>query len=340
MATMDIFGADAFSLVELTEAINRQPYLPSFLGSLNLFTVRPVRTETVAIEHIEGTLQLVQTSPRGAPLQPRANELRNVRDVRTVRIAQFDKLQASEIQGLRAFGTEDQFATVMSEWARRTAALRDNIALTWENMRLGAIQGVVTDADGSIIVNWFDLFGVAQPAEIDFNLDAGSPTPGELRNRCTAVIRAMQRAAQGAWTPTTQVYGLCGDDFWDALTAHSEVRATYLNHAAAAELREPTAWEMFRFGGISFVNYRGTDDNSTVAVPPTKCKFFPVGASGMFAVAFSPGESFDIVNTLGRPLYNVAIVDRERNAWVQSELYSYPLFMCLRPQVLQSARLT
>jgi hypothetical protein len=340
MATMDVFGTDAFSLVELTNAITHQEYLPGFLGSLNLFAVQPVRTTTVAIESVANTLRLVQTTPRGAPPDVRTNEMREIRDVRTVRIAQSDTLQASEIQGLRAFGSEDQLAMVQAEWARRTSALRDNIALTWENMRLGAIQGVVTDADGSELVDWYDLFGVAKPAEIDFDLDNANPAAGALRKACTGVIRAMQRAAGGAWTPNTMAYGLCGDDFWDALIAHEEVRQTYLNYAAAAELRNPTAWEMFRFGGIMFVNYRGTDDNSTVAVPSAKCKFFPVGASDMFAVAFSPGESFEVVNTLGRPLYNIAVTDRDRNAWVRSELYSYPLFICLRPKVLQSARMT
>ena len=36
MATMDVFSGSAFSLLELTGAINKVPYQPGFLGSLDL----------------------------------------------------------------------------------------------------------------------------------------------------------------------------------------------------------------------------------------------------------------------------------------------------------------
>ena len=53
-------------------------------------------------------------------------------------------------------------------------------------------------------------------------------------------IRQMARAANGAWVQgRTQVHALCGDTFWDQLIAHSEVRQTYLNWTAAADLRGP-----------------------------------------------------------------------------------------------------
>src|SRR5690606_36590585 len=100
------------------------------------------------------------------------------------------------------------------------------------------------------------------------------------------------------------------------------------------------AWEQFTYGGITWVNYRGTDDNSTVAVGTDKAKFFPVGAPGVFQVYYSPGESFDFVNTPGLPIYAMQIPDRDRNAWVRTEVYSYPLFVCTRPKMLQSAKRT
>jgi hypothetical protein len=53
----------------------------------------------------------------------------------------------------------------------------------------------------------------------------------------------------------------------------------------------------FTYGNIMFVNYRGTDDNSTVAIGTDKCKFFPVNAPGAFMCAYSPAEFFPFVNT-------------------------------------------
>jgi hypothetical protein len=43
-----------------------------------------------------------------------------------------------------------------------------------ENMRLGAVQGLLADADGTTIYNWATEFGQTIPAEVDFDLDAAS----------------------------------------------------------------------------------------------------------------------------------------------------------------------
>lgn len=109
---------------------------------------------------------------------------------------------------------------------------------------------------------------------------------------------------------------------------------TYLNWQAAAELRTAEAFEAFKFGGVRWINYRGTDDNSTVAVPPTKARFFLRGVRGLFQVAYSPGEMMSVVNTIGRPMYSMIVPDRDRDMFVNVEMYSYPLFMCTRPETL------
>ncbi|MCK7579303.1 MAG: major capsid protein [Chromatiales bacterium] len=345
MPTMDIFNADPFSAFELTGAIEKIPHKPQLLGTLNLFAPRPVRTETVAVEERNGTLALIQTSQRGAPLEEGTGDKRKIRDFRTVRIAKGDTIQASEIQNIRAFGRESELMQVMDEVMRRLAGptgLISQIELTWENMRLGAIQGIVTDADGSTIIDWYSAMSVTQADEIDFDLDNASPAPGAVRKKCNQVIRQMMVAAAGVWIPgQTSVMALCGDNFWDDLTAHKEVRETYLNTQQAADLREINQpYETFRYGGITWMNYRGTDDGSTVAVHTDKAKFFPVGAPGAFEVAHSPLESIGFVNTPGKPLYSMIVRDLQRDMWVRPEVYSYPLFICTRPAMLQRAKRT
>lgn len=344
MTTLDIFNQDAFTAIELTAAVNKTPFLPSRLGQLNLFTPQPVRTKTVWVEEREGVLSLIQTSPRGAPLDQRATEQRKGRDFRTLRIAKGDRLMADEIQDIRAFGTDSEEVQVMDEVSRRLngpTGLRRDIELTHENMRLGAVQGVVTDADDTTLFNWFTEFSITQATEIDFDLDAASPASGVVRKKCNQVVRQMMRAAAGAWVSgQTIVYALCGDAFWDDLTAHSEVRTTYLNTQQAAELREGLAYESFRYGGITWENYRGTDDGSTVAISTNEAKFFPVNAPGVFITAFSPAETFDFVNTPGLPIYSMIIPDLQRNTFVDIEAYSYPLPICTRPAMLQRAKRT
>lgn len=343
MATMDIFKGDAFTLVEMSDALNKVPYKPSFLGSLGIFEPKPIRTETVAIEKKENTLALVEASKRGDPLKQQAGIKRDIRDFRTVRLAKGDTLQASEIAGVRAFGSESEMQSMQSEVMERMIRLRDDIELTHENHRLGAIQGTVLDADGATVIrNWFTEWAISQAAEIDFDLDNAAPAEGAVKKLCNGVVRAMARAGKGAFGPGTEIIGLCGDNFYDDLTTHKEIRDTYKNQVAATELRGPYAdvFDSFRYGGITWINYRGTDDGTTVTIPTDKVKFFPKGARGVFKHVMSPGESFDIVNTPGKPFYAITVPDRDRNMHVDLEVYSYPLYVCTRPEMLLRGKRT
>lgn len=337
MASMDIFKSDAFSTQSLLAAIEQMDFKPQFIGSLNLFEPRPQRTRAVMVESRDDTLSLIQTSPIGAPLEQRGADKRSLRTFNTVRIAKGSRIMADEIQNIRAFGSESELHQVQVEVARRMAQLQNDVDLTWEYHRLGAIQGILLDADGSTIVNYYTAFDVAQPAEVA--LDIANTAVGDLRPKIEAITRAIIRAAKGAFTTGSSIYALCGDNFWDDLVNHDEVRQTYLNHEAAAALREPTAFSVFRYAGVTWVNYRGTDDNSTVAIGTDKAKFFPVGAPGVFQVAWAPAEFMDVVNTAGVPLRPLTIVDPSgRNAFTDVEVYSYPLYLCTRPLTLRSAK--
>lgn len=343
MATLDIFKQNAFGLVSLSQEIDKVPYTPQRLGSLGIFTPNPIRTETVAIESREGVLSLIKTSQRGEPIKARSTEKREMRNFNTTRIVKSDHITASELAFVRAFGSESEFMQVQSEIMRRLAGptgIMNDVELTFENMRLGAIQGIVKDADGSTLMDWFSAFGISAATEIDFDLDNASPASGAVRKLCNQVVRAMMKAAKGAWTPQTRAYALCGDAFWDDLTAHPEVRETYLNTQTAADLRLGNTYETFNYGGITFENYRGTDDGTTVSIGTDKVKFFPVNAPGAFLEVYSPGESFEHVGQLGQKMYSMIVPDDERNMYADIEVYSYPLHVCTRPAMLQSGRRT
>lgn len=339
MAGMDIFADNAFGLVEMSAAIEEIEYRPEWLGTLPMWTRKAIRTETVAIEKRGDTLKLVPTTPRGAPLPQNTPKGRDIRPFRTSRIAKGDRITASEIANIRQFGTESEFVQVQAEVADRMTDIRTDMELTHEHMRLGAIQGIVLDADGSVIYNWFTEWQIAQPAVQTFNF--ATLINGTLRTKLTQVIRAMTKAGKGLITAQTQFYAMAGDDFYDALIASPEVRATYLGWSAAADLRGAgLPYEEFPFGGFNWVNYRGTDDGSTVAIASNEVKFFPVNAPGLFLRVQGPGEFFDTINQPGQDYFAMTIPDKDRNAFVDVELYSYPLYAVTRPQVLQRGRLS
>lgn len=340
MAEMDVFKGDAFSMLSLLGAIENVDYKPQFLGSLSLFADKPQRTRVVAVESRDSTLSLIQTSEIGAPLAQRSNDKRKFRNFNTSRLAKQRKIMADEIQGIRAFGSESELQAVQDVVARKLELLVNDMELTWENHRLGAIQGIVLDADGSELVNYFDEFDVSQPSAVPFPFV--TLAAGELRPLIEgSITRPIIRAGKGAFLPSSQIYALVGDDFWDAFVNHAEVRATYLNQAAAAALREPTAFSSFNYAGVIWVNYRGTDDGSTVAIATDEAKFFPVNAPGIFQVAWAPAEFMPTANQPGVPILPMTVPDPSgRQAFVDVEVYSYPLFLCTRPLTLRRAVLT
>ncbi|WP_264784393.1 major capsid protein [Gluconacetobacter azotocaptans] len=328
--------------MELTSYVDKVPFNPTGIGDLVLFEDLPIRTSFLMVEERDQKLVVIPTSPRGAPATERDTEKRKARFFQVPRLAHGDTIYATELQNVRAFGTQTELMQVQDEVSRRLAGptgLTANMEYTWELHRLGAIQGKLLDADGSVLYDWAQEFEIERPEEIGFALDAADPTLGSLRIQCNKIVRAMMRAAQGAWLPSTRVMAMCGDDFWDALITHKDVLTTYFNWEAARELRKGTAFEAMDFGGISWFNYRGSNDNTTVAVPTDKVKFFPQGAPGVFQRALAPAEAAQWVNTLGKPIYVIPIFDRDRNFWWRMETYSYPLHICTRPEILQSGRM-
>ena len=350
MDILNVFRSDAFSAISLTSWVDRQPFIPTMLGDMDLCTPVPLRTTAMAVEERDGVLVLLPTSPRGAPRTERVTEKRKERYFDVLRLFHGDAIKSHEIQNVREFiGDGGVAQTVLmqlvTEVQRRLAGptgILSNLAYTEEYHRLAMIQGLLLDNDGSTLFNWFNEFGITPATEIGFNLSAGATAEtGTIRPLCNQIRRAMVRAAQGTWLPSTQTIGLCGDTFFDQFTNHQDVRKTFLNFSDAREIRDGkqfNAFEQFSFGGITWVNYRGSDDNSTIAIPTDKVKFFPKGAPGVFQKGMAPGESFEFVNQPGKPRYVRMIPDEKRNEKVDIEATAYPLHICTRPDMLQSGR--
>ena len=340
---LDIFNQDPFKAIALTDAVQRNPYAPAGLGELNLFDPNPIRTSALAIEERTGVLKLIPLSQRGAEGTQRTTEQRKLRYFEVPRLMHDDTLYASELQGIREFGTESVLMQIETEVARRLSGptgLLASVEYTKEYMRLGAIQGLMLDPkDGSTLYNWFDEFQITPTAEYAFNLAAG--TLNTLRTLCNGIVRQMARKAQGAFVPTTRVFGLCGDVFYDTFVNHPDVVRTFVNWSDATAIRNGdagAAFKSFEFGGITWMNYRGSDDNTTIKVADDRVKFFPVGAPGIFREAMAPGETVDWVNTPGKPVYVLPIFDVMRRMFWKMEAYAYPLMICTRPEVLLSGR--
>lgn len=335
----DIFNQNAWGVVEVQEEIiERVDFRPQLLGTLGLFAPIYSRSRTIGIVDQAGTRSLIPTSPNGSAPEELVPQGATVRTMQAVRLAKGSTIYAIELAGIAALPFSEQTVEVADEVTDRTGQIKEDLELTWEHMRFGAIQGKVLDADGAtVLVNWYDFWGIAEPAEIDFELDDPNT---DVRKKCRDVKRAMQVAAKGLWTPNTKVGSVVGDSFFDMLVNHAQIKETKLGTERAPTLENIDGYSSIEIEGIVFINYRGTDDGSTIAIGAEKARFFPIGARNAFQVAWAPASEFKpYLNKRGQEFYGLILADNSgRDEWDRVELYSYPLFICTRPEMLLRAK--
>ena len=244
MATMqDIFSGDAFSSVTLTALVNENyPYVPNFLTGLNLAPAEGMLTLDAAFDDVTGGIRMISATPRGAPPSQSAVELARTRKLPSVHLSREAEVNADELLAARAFGTMDP-VTLQGLILRRTdgpSGLKVQLMLTMEHMLLGAIDGVVYDADNAtILYDFYGWSGTARPAAAVIPFAGMTADTGVLKAFGLKLRRAMVRALNGMPIGAARPYVLCGDDFYDRVATCAEVNkaaqgGAFGNPAAAA----------------------------------------------------------------------------------------------------------
>lgn len=340
MSVLDVFNSDFFGVVSMTKALDLKPYKPMWLGSLGLFQQSGITTKIAVIEERHGRLSLVPTSARGTNVTTENRMPRKAIPFLVPHLALTSGLQADDIQSVRAFGQENQVETIAQKSLEITSSLRDDIEVTKEYQRYGALQGIVYDADMStVIYNFYTAFGVTPPTQV-FPLSAADT--GAVKNACTTVIRTIHTAL-GA-KQHTGVIGLAGDAWFDAFTANAEVKNAYDRWQDGRFLRSSQiAGEQgytvgadnqpgFEYGGITFLNSRACI-GANKFIDTNHCRFFPIGVADLFVEINAPADYVETVNTVGLPFY----AKQERMKWdkgIEFEVQANPLIMPTLPGVL------
>ncbi|PYF05033.1 major capsid protein E [Rhodopseudomonas faecalis] len=333
---LDVFAGDAFSFMSLTASINKIPFVPGRLGSFGLFNEIPVPTTKIAIEEVAGQLSLVAPSPRGGPGETRPKLGRNARTLNVPHYQLDDNILADEVQNVREAGLNMGMRTVDTYLSGRMSLFTANLDATLEHQRVGAIKGLILDRDGNTIYDLFSEFGVQAEAPVNFALTTGTT---KVRSKCTQVVRTLAKNLGGVGF--NGVIGMAGDDFWDTLIDHDEVRETYKYQEGRA-LRDGVAFQTLNYGGITFENYKGWVggfDGSPVVpfIEPNECRFFPVGVPNLFQTYFAPADYQETVNTLGLPRYAKSIPS-DNGKSTRLEMQTNPLSICTRPRVLMRGK--
>ena len=340
---VDVWRGNGWEVVDLQErVVERVEHKPQLLGQLGIFTPTYPLSPYIAISDSDRTLSLIPTSEFGAPPAELVPEGARVRPFRVNRIAKGSTVMAHELASILTTPFGQQVKTVAGEVARRAARIIDDVELTHEHMRLGAIQGKVIDADGTtVLVDWFEEWGIAEPAEINFRLTADTTN---VRGKFRELKRKMQVAAKGMWTPTTRVGGLVGDAFFDAVLNHPQIKETKLYNDRAAAMEGIEGYGSFEVEGVTLINYQGSDPGAAhdLSIGTDKARFFPIGASDVFEAAYGPAVEFtEYQGQPGQEYFSMLLenVDAQGNPDARKrgdrvEIYSYPLMICRRPEML------
>lgn len=324
MDLQDLLNHGSLTIESLTADINNLPFVPTRIRGMGLFTEQPINTTIALIGISNSKLTLVPNVPRGAPSQPKSLDDKTAKPFRVPHLPQRSTVMADSLQGARTFGASGQ--SEIDSAARRVTALngkhRRDLDFTIEYHRLGAIKGLILDADGSTMFDLYTEFGVAQQTE-DFAL--GTDTTKVL-TKTTSVLRKIEKALDGI--KPAGVHAFVGSAWFDKFISHPKVERAYERFQEGAKLRSDNR-SGFEFGGIVFEEYQG-DYGGVVQVAPNEGYAFPIGVPDMFITRFAPADYIETVNTDGLPYYSKA-EPMKFNKGIEMESQSNPLNLNTRP---------
>lgn len=317
--------ADLFSVANLSAAVNKLPAIPGKVGAMGLFDEKGVTSTSVVIDEREGRLVLIPNTSRNDDPAPIKGGQRKRRTFETLHLPLSRPLLPGQLQGIAAFGQEDAVvpqATVIND---NLQEMKNSIEATREFQRVGALRGQLLDADGSVLVDLYDEFGVTQK-KITVAL---SNADTDVRKACLGAKRFSESKLGGVMV--TGFRAFCGPDWFDAFTAHPKVQQAFANYQEAQDRLGGDMRSGFTFGGIEFVEYDVTVSGQRF-IPLDVAQVFPV-ATGVFRMFNAPANYNETVNTLGQPFYSKAEPRKLGKGW-DLEVQANPLAMCLYPEAL------
>lgn len=336
MPGMDIFNDDAFSVQSLTAAINKRGYRPGQISVSGLFSEDGVTTTIISIEEKDGSLALVEPTQRGGPGETIAGGKRNLIPFQVPHYERNDAVYADEVQNVRAFGSESDVEMIEDRVNGKMERHGQDLTMTLEHQRVGAIKGIVATKSGAIITNLYTAFGIAVPAAIPLELDVDATKVGGL------VYDVKSGIEDSLDAPYTGMRSYTGQAFHKALWEHPRVRETFLNTGAAGTLRQDIP-DVFEFGGITWERYKtgvkATADLGAAYIAADEARVVVEGVPDLFITRFAPADYMETVNTKGLPLYAKQFPmpnDKGRSLEIQMNAIS----LCTRPGTLRRLTLT
>ena len=333
---VDIWDGEGFTIESLTAAINSEPYRPGQISATGLFEEDGVSTTRISIEMRDGKLSLVEPTARGASGETTDDENRTRIPFDIDHYQRDDSVLADEVQNVRAFGTTDTLETIQSRVERKGMRHAQDLTMTLEHQRIGAIKGNVTSKSGKVLHNLYSRFGLSVPAAVSLELDVDS----------TIVANVFQDVIYSIEDDLDETYGglhvFTGRAFHKALWTHKSVRDTFLYHGGASVLRQDVP-DTFEFAGATWERYRtgakATADLGSPYIANDEARVVVKGVPDLFITRFAPADYEETVNTIGLPFY-MRQYKKPNGKGREIEVQMNAISLCTKPKVLRRLTLT
>ena len=284
-----------FTTEELSTAITQLPTRIGNPNDINLFRNIPGTTNSFSVEFYTDSNALVPTTEWGGVPPKNSSGKRIDKSWVVPHMPLEDTILASDVIGVRAFGSTAA-ETVQGKVLDKLQQMKNKIDTTLAYRRTKAKQGIILDANGKTIVDYFVDFGVTAQT-VDFEL--GVATTNVLA-KCQDVIDLVEDGLG------QELYGSIEAEvdrqFYDALTSHKNVREVFLNWSGAEQRLGRSNTSGFEFGGIKFiVNRQKVGEVPLIGVKEGHA--YPTGTQDVFLNALAPADFNETVNTSALPYY-------------------------------------
>lgn len=141
---VDIVNSDLFKTATLVAALNKRPFVPQALGKSGLFQTKGLSNRIAIIEELHQKVGLLPFCDPNGPGTPVDADMRSATPLTAYNVAGETAVYASDIAGVRSFGSPDALETIANKVIERTDSVRSGrIEPTIELLRAGALNGYV-----------------------------------------------------------------------------------------------------------------------------------------------------------------------------------------------------
>ncbi|HRV03100.1 MAG TPA: major capsid protein [Mesotoga sp.] len=237
-----------FRKVDVADVWEATPYVPTFFGSLNIWTPpRGIVGYFHQAEMVKDKIQFIPTANRGAPGVTRSEPKRKRITFECPHMPVELRVTAEDLNNIDGGDAQSLANSAGGYLAEQFRRIRRDAQVTWELHRASMLRGVLLDVNGDTLHNYFTAFGVAEPTIVLAN--------ATLLKDIENIKRTVGNAMNGEMVEGIHI--VCGTTLYATLRNHADVIAnldTDVNHAFQ---QKNLVWSQFSVKGITFVEARG-----------------------------------------------------------------------------------